>query len=114
MRNNSNLSFDTNNLDLITNHVLILFIYHRNLLGGTIHHDGLHTADVTEKRLITEVYDFAKSIAELQLTESELALYSALVLLQPGKFIHYDRIGGNLKFNSISQLQIEPHYIQSY
>lgn len=42
-------------------------------------------ADATEKRLITEVYDFAKSIAELQLTESELALYSALVLLQPGK-----------------------------
>lgn len=44
------------------------------------------TADATEKRLITEVYDFAKSIAELQLTESELALYSALVLLRPGKF----------------------------
>lgn len=43
-------------------------------------------ADATEKRLITEVYEFAKSIAELQLTESELALYSALVLLQPGKF----------------------------
>lgn len=43
------------------------------------------SADATEKRLITEVYDFAKSIAELQLTESELALYSALVLLQPGK-----------------------------
>lgn len=42
-------------------------------------------ADGTEKRLINEVYDFAKSIAELQLTESELALYSALVLLQPGK-----------------------------
>ena len=45
-----------------------------------------HTVDVTEKRLITEVYDFAKSIAELQLTESELALFSALVLLQPGKY----------------------------
>lgn len=44
-----------------------------------------HVADATEKRLINEVYDFAKSIAELQLTESELALYSALVLLQPGK-----------------------------
>lgn len=44
------------------------------------------TADATEKRLISEVYEFAKSIAELQLTESELALYSALVLLQPGKF----------------------------
>lgn len=43
------------------------------------------TADATEKRLINEVYDFAKSIAELQLTESELALYSALVLLQPGE-----------------------------
>lgn len=41
--------------------------------------------DATEKRLINEIYDFAKSIAELQLTESELALYSALVLLQPGK-----------------------------
>jgi hypothetical protein len=49
-------------------------------------------ADVTEKRLITEVYDFAKSIAELQLTESELALYSALVLLQPGKLSVYDPI----------------------
>lgn len=42
-------------------------------------------ADATEKRLVTEVYDFARSIAELQLTESELALYSALVLLQPGE-----------------------------
>lgn len=45
------------------------------------------TADATEKRLISEVYDFAKSIAELHLTESELALYSALVLLQPGKLM---------------------------
>lgn len=48
-------------------------------------HTCILTADATEKRLINEVYDFAKSIAELQLTESELALYSALVLLQPGK-----------------------------
>lgn len=49
--------------------------------------DSSFTADATEKRLINEVYDFAKSIAELQLSESELALYSALVLLQPGKFV---------------------------
>ena len=63
-----------------------------NLSDDMICHDGLNTADVTEKRLITEVYDFAKSISELRLTESELALYSALVLLQPGKFLYHSEI----------------------
>lgn len=38
-----------------------------------------------EIRLILSVFDFVRSIAELELTETELGLYSAYTLLNPGK-----------------------------
>ncbi|KAK6619943.1 hypothetical protein RUM44_006343 [Polyplax serrata] len=43
--------------------------------------DAFFTTDTSEMKLVTSVFEFAKSIAELKLTETELALYSAVVLL---------------------------------
>ncbi|XP_011494835.1 PREDICTED: probable nuclear hormone receptor HR3 isoform X3 [Ceratosolen solmsi marchali] len=40
-----------------------------------------HTADTAEMKLVSCVFELARSIAELKLTETELALYSAAVLL---------------------------------
>lgn len=36
--------------------------------------------------LVVGIFDAAKSIARLKLTETELALYQSLVLLWPGKY----------------------------
>lgn len=44
--------------------------------------------DTSELKLINNTFEMAKSIAELKITESELALYSASVLLSPGKYKH--------------------------
>ena len=41
--------------------------------------------DTTEIRLVTNAFKFAKSIAEMKLTDGELALFSAYTLLSPGK-----------------------------
>jgi hypothetical protein len=43
-----------------------------------------HTADTAEMKLVSCVFELARSIAELKLTETELALYSAAVLLSHG------------------------------
>lgn len=43
------------------------------------------TRDTAEMRLVTQIFDFAKSLAEMQLSEMVLALYSAYILLQDGK-----------------------------
>lgn len=43
-------------------------------------------ADIIERKLITQVFNFAEYIADLKLTEAELALYGALVLISPGNF----------------------------
>ncbi|XP_067003745.1 probable nuclear hormone receptor HR3 isoform X5 [Anabrus simplex] len=43
--------------------------------------DAFFTTETAEMKLVTCVFEFAKSIAELKLTETELALYSAYVLL---------------------------------
>lgn len=43
------------------------------------------TSDTAEMKLVAFIFDTAKSIAELKLTETELALYQSLVLLWPGK-----------------------------
>lgn len=47
--------------------------------------------DTSELKLINNTFEMAKGVAELKLTESELALYSASVLLSPGKYakIHF-------------------------
>lgn len=43
------------------------------------------TTETVEMKLVNNVFEFAKTIAELKLTDTELGLYSALVLLQAGK-----------------------------
>ncbi|XP_042902546.1 probable nuclear hormone receptor HR3 isoform X1 [Parasteatoda tepidariorum] len=47
--------------------------------------EAFTTADTSEMKLVNNTFEMAKSIAELKLTESELALYSASVLLQPDR-----------------------------
>lgn len=42
------------------------------------------TPDSVEAKLVTAVFEFAKGLAELKLTEIQLALYSAFVLLSSG------------------------------
>lgn len=56
------------------------------LYGDTLlPQDAFYTTDTAEMKLVSFVFELAKSIAELKLTETELALYSAAVLLSPGK-----------------------------
>ena len=50
--------------------------------------EAFYTSDSYEMRLVTCIFETAKSIAELKLTETELALYQSLVLLWPGKETH--------------------------
>lgn len=47
--------------------------------------EAFYTSDSYEMRLVSCIFETAKSIAELKLTETELALYQSLVLLWPGK-----------------------------
>lgn len=57
------------------------------LYGDTmLPQDAFFTSDTAEMKLVSCVFEVAKSIAELKLTETELALYSACVLLSPGRF----------------------------
>ena len=44
------------------------------------------TRDTVEMNLVSQIFDFAKSLAELRLSDIALALYSAYILLQDGKF----------------------------
>ncbi|XP_050499368.1 probable nuclear hormone receptor HR3 isoform X8 [Diabrotica virgifera virgifera] len=56
------------------------------LYGDTmLPQDAFFTSDTAEMKLVTCVFEVAKSIAELKLTETELALYSACVLLSPDR-----------------------------
>lgn len=53
--------------------------------------DAFFTSDTSEMKLVTSVFEVSKSVAELKLTETELALYSACVLLSPGeRFVFLD------------------------
>lgn len=47
--------------------------------------DVFYTSNTIEMKLVAGIFETAKSIAELKLTETELALYQSLVLLWPGK-----------------------------
>nr|WAT94105.1 HR3X2 [Henosepilachna vigintioctopunctata] len=47
--------------------------------------DAFYTSDTAEMKLVTGSFELATSIAELKLTESELGLYSACVLLSPDR-----------------------------
>nr|CAG4651729.1 EOG090X044C [Triops cancriformis] len=42
------------------------------------------TSDSIEMKLVSSIFEFAKWLAEIKLTDSQLALYSAFVLLAPG------------------------------
>lgn len=43
------------------------------------------TADTTEMKLVTSIFDVVRAVSELKMTDTMLALYSAFVLLSPGK-----------------------------
>lgn len=47
--------------------------------------EAFYTTNTLEMKLVAGIFETAKSIAELKLTETELALYQSLVLLWPGK-----------------------------
>ncbi|XP_026669958.1 probable nuclear hormone receptor HR3 isoform X3 [Ceratina calcarata] len=56
------------------------------LYGDTmLPQDAFYTTDTAEMKLVSCVFEMARSIAELKLTETELALYSAAVLLSPDR-----------------------------
>ena len=44
------------------------------------------TRDTVEMKLVSQIFDFAKELAELRLSDVALALYSAYILLQDGKY----------------------------
>ena len=47
------------------------------------------TGHSAEMKLVSQIFDFVRSLAELELSETALALYSAYILLQHGKFDLY-------------------------
>ncbi|XP_020711000.2 probable nuclear hormone receptor HR3 isoform X10 [Athalia rosae] len=56
------------------------------LYGDTmLPQDAFYTTDTAEMKLVSCVFELARSVAELKLTETELALYSAAVLLSPDR-----------------------------
>lgn len=50
--------------------------------------EAFYTSNSLEMKLVAGIFETAKSIAELKLTETELALYQSLVLLWPGRSEH--------------------------
>lgn len=47
--------------------------------------EAFYTSNSNEMKLVGGIFETAKTIAELKLTETELALYQSLVLLWPGE-----------------------------
>lgn len=47
--------------------------------------DAFYTQDPVETKLVSLAFELSRSVALMKLTETELALYSAVVLLSPGK-----------------------------
>uniref|UniRef100_A0AAR5PAU8 Probable nuclear hormone receptor HR3 n=1 Tax=Dendroctonus ponderosae TaxID=77166 RepID=A0AAR5PAU8_DENPD len=88
--------------------------HNRVLYGDTmLPQDAFFTSDTAEMKLIGCVFEVAKGLAELKLTETELALYSACVLLSPTDSV-LDRPGlkgtieiGRLNYAVIRALKIE-------
>ena len=52
----------------------------------------MNTRDTTEMKLVSQIFDYAKSLAEMQLSEVAIALYSAYILLQEGEQRIYSRL----------------------
>ncbi|XP_066143112.1 probable nuclear hormone receptor HR3 isoform X8 [Euwallacea fornicatus] len=60
--------------------------HNRVLYGDTmLPQDAFFTSDTAEMKLVSCVFEVSKGLAELKLTETELALYSACVLLSPDR-----------------------------
>lgn len=69
--------------------------------------EAFYTSNSLEMKLVAGIFETAKSIAELKLTETELALYQSLVLLWPGKILKIF----NFEHNKIkTKLQNVPEY----
>ena len=65
--------FDTSqNAVLFMNHMLPMGAFTEN-------------RDTIEMKLVSQIFDFAKSLAEMELTDVALSLFSAYILLQEGK-----------------------------
>ena len=47
----------------------------------------MENRDTTEMKLVSQIFDFAKSLAEMELTDVALSLFSAYILLQEGNII---------------------------
>lgn len=47
--------------------------------------DAFYSADTSEFKLVTSVFELTKSITELKLTDEELGLFAASVLISPGE-----------------------------
>ncbi|XP_022915381.1 probable nuclear hormone receptor HR3 isoform X3 [Onthophagus taurus] len=74
------------------------------LYGDTmLPQEAFFTSDTAEMKLVSCVFEMARSIAELKLTESELALYSAYVLLSTDVFS--DRLGLKCDDDGITKLR---------
>ena len=71
------------------------------LYGDTLlPQDAFYTNDTAEMKLVSHIFEVARSVAELKLTDTELALYSAAVLLSPGMY-------SSIKFlNKLKQYRI--------
>ena len=50
------------------------------------------TRDTTEMKLVSQIFDFARALAEFRLSDEQLALYSGYILLQDGESIFLNKI----------------------
>ncbi|XP_055921498.1 probable nuclear hormone receptor HR3 isoform X2 [Eupeodes corollae] len=64
--------------------------------------EAFYTSDSYEMRLVSCIFETAKSIAELKLTETELALYQSLVLLWPER----NGVRGNTEIQRLFNLSM--------
>lgn len=55
--------------------------------------EAFYTCDNAEMKLVACIFETVRSIAELKLTETELALYQSLVLLWPGMYTSPINVG---------------------
>ena len=94
-------------MELSSNHVLFVG-EHSQMLEKSfmLPLEAFTTSGNTEEMtLVSQIFDCAKSIAELKLSEVSLSLYSAYILLQSGKNFHVDlsnlisKNNWTLKFN---------------
>jgi nuclear receptor subfamily 1 group F protein 4 len=81
-------------LDLSTNSVL----YGDVMLP----YEAFYTTDSFEMKLVACIFETAKSIAELKLTETELALYQSLVLLWPER----NNVKGNTEIQRLFDMSM--------